>query len=111
MANRNPSGWELALTAGMVALAVTLGEERRDEILKRSALPQEGWERQVLRSCDRTHMECQGFGVRYELKHFPKLYLKVWECDCVKYEIVYSPILLASDRQLAGSTEAPGAFA
>ncbi len=108
---RSPSGWELALTAGMVALAVTLGEERKDELMANTSEPMHGWEREVRRSCDRTHAPCQGLGVCYEMKHRPKLHLKIWECVCVKYEVVYSPILIPSDRQLTGEDEAAPAAA
>lgn len=102
MSHIGPSGWELALTAGIVSLAVALGEERKAEILARAALPQEGWERDVRRSCDRNHLECHGFGVCYELHHKPRLRLEVVECACVKYEVVYSPILIPSDRMIVG---------
>ena len=95
----------------MVALAVTLGEERREELMANTAEPLPGWDREVRRSCDRQHAPCQGLGVRYEMKHRPKLFLKVWECECVKYEVVYSPILIPSDRQLAGDYEAEPAAA
>lgn len=100
MADHAPTGWELALTAGMVALAITLGEERKEELLARAVVPQEGWEREVRRSCNRDHQECSGLGMRYEMHHRPKLWLEVYECDCVKYELVYRPILIPSANQL-----------
>lgn len=100
MAKHGPSGWELAMTAGIVSLAVTLGEERREELLAHSAEPGPGWERYVDRSCDRQHEICSGLGVRYEMKHRPTLRLIVTECECVKYELIYRPLLIPSDRQL-----------
>ena len=104
------SGWTLALTAGIVSLAITLGEERKAEILAKASLPPEGWERDVTRSCDRTHADCHGFGVRYEMKHEPRLALEVYECECVKYQLTYAPIILSSDRLLA-EPMAAGPFA
>lgn len=106
MANGDPSGWELALTAGIVSLAIMLGEERKAEILAKASVPPEGWERRVARCCDRAHAECHGFGVKYELHHMPKLRLEVYECECVKYELLYAPILLASDRMLVAEVVA-----
>ena len=99
----------MALTAGIVSLAVALADERKGEILARSAEPQPGWTRDVLRSCDRQHEECHGFGVRYELHHRPRLALDVYECECTRYELVYRPILVPSERQLAAEMPEPEA--
>ena len=94
----------LELTVGMIAHAATLADIRMQDILAHAADPLPGWTREVKRSCDRKHVECGGIGVVYGMKRRPLLHLTVHECACVKYELVSSPILIPSDRQLADAT-------
>jgi hypothetical protein len=106
MADLNLLDLAKELTVGMIGHAATLADERQQEILAHAALPLPGWTREVKRSCDRTHSVCGGLGVVYEMKHRPRLHLRVYECSCVTYEVVYSPILIPSDRQLQHPAEA-----
>ena len=39
----------------------------------------------------------------YELKYEP-LRITVRECECVKYELVFTPILIPADNQLPEAT-------
>jgi hypothetical protein len=96
----------LELTVGMIAHAATLADERMQEIALHARPPLPGWTRDIRRSCDRKHEPCGGIGVIYGMKHKPVLHLTVTECSCVKYEVVYAPILIPSDRQLTGEDEA-----
>lgn len=94
----------LELTVGMIAHAATLADMRMQDILARAAEPLPGWTREVKRSCDRKHVECGGLGVIYGMKRKPLLHLTVHECACVRYELVYLPILIPADRQLEAET-------
>jgi hypothetical protein len=106
MSNLSLLDVSLELTVGMIAHAATLADERYQEIGLNAAPPLPGWTRDIRRSCDRKHVPCGGIGVIYGLKHRPLLHLTVHECSCVKYEVVYAPILIPSDRQLAEPAEA-----
>lgn len=109
MAETNLLDLPLELTVGMIAHAATLADERTQDMLAHAPEPLPGWTRDVTRSCDRRHTVCGGLGVIYGLKRKPVLHLTVMECACVQYELVYAPILIPSDRQLAEPEPLAGA--